>query len=56
MTTSMVEETSPLEKRIQALLALVADGREAGDVAAAFEVSRRPVRWRTLYRKKQPLS
>jgi transposase len=42
-TFSMVKEISVMEQRYQAVLAVIADGRGVGEVAAQFGVSRRSV-------------
>ncbi len=42
-TFSMVKEISVMEQRHQAVLAVIADGRGVGEVAAQFAVSRQSV-------------
>ena len=42
-TFSMVKEISVMEQRYQAVLAVIADGRGVGEVAAQFGVSRQSV-------------
>ena len=42
-TFSMVKEISVMEQRYQAVLAVIADGRVVGEVAAPFGVSTQSV-------------